>query len=110
MDDKTYRRMFSPGGCQCGKTFRSYGAEAYHRHNFPLLCRPAKKPRQNASATSTDTAASYRHEHTLKFLREMEMAEVAREKARKAERDEIKALERAAKAKIKAAAKAIAKG
>lgn len=31
--------------CQCGKTFRSYGAEARHRHNFPLLCKPAKQPK-----------------------------------------------------------------
>lgn len=32
--------------CQCGKRFRSYGAEAYHRHNFPLLCRRAKPSRR----------------------------------------------------------------
>lgn len=25
--------------CRCGKTFRSYAAEAVHRHNFPALCR-----------------------------------------------------------------------
>lgn len=32
--------------CSCGKTFRSYASEARHRHNFPMLCRPAKKPKQ----------------------------------------------------------------
>ena len=31
--------------CQCGKRFRSYSAEAVHRHNFPALCRkPHPKP------------------------------------------------------------------
>lgn len=29
--------------CRCGKKFRSYAAEARHRHNFPALCwSPAK--------------------------------------------------------------------
>lgn len=28
--------------CQCGKKFRSYYAEAVHRHNFPILCKPKK--------------------------------------------------------------------
>ena len=42
MDDQTYRRLFSPGGCSCGKTFRSMTEEARHRHNFPSLCRQAK--------------------------------------------------------------------
>ncbi|MBP0483970.1 hypothetical protein [Sagittula salina] len=23
----------------CGQTFRTYAAEAKHRHNFPVLCR-----------------------------------------------------------------------
>lgn len=32
--------------CSCGKTFRSYAAEARHRHNFPMLCKPAKKPKE----------------------------------------------------------------
>lgn len=27
----------------CGKSFRSYIAEARHRHNAPLLCRRTKK-------------------------------------------------------------------
>lgn len=40
MDEKTYRRMI--WSCRCGKTFRSYGAEARHRHNFPMLCKAAK--------------------------------------------------------------------
>jgi hypothetical protein len=32
--------------CRCGAVFRSYAAEARHRHNFPLLCRaPKRKPR-----------------------------------------------------------------
>lgn len=30
--------------CQCGKRFRSTMAEARHRHNFPLLCKPKKLP------------------------------------------------------------------
>lgn len=30
-------------GCACGMRFRSYGAEARHRHNFPLLCKQPKK-------------------------------------------------------------------
>ena len=42
MDDRTYQRLFSPGGCSCGKTFRSMTEEAHHRHNFPALCRQAK--------------------------------------------------------------------
>ena len=28
--------------CSCGKTFRSYAAEAVHRHNFPALCKPRR--------------------------------------------------------------------
>ena len=32
--------------CSCGKSFRSYSAEAVHRHNFPLLCKAAKRPRK----------------------------------------------------------------
>ena len=28
--------------CQCGKRFRSYSAEAVHRHNFPALCKVAE--------------------------------------------------------------------
>lgn len=29
--------------CSCGKRFRSYAAEAMHRHNFPVFCRPPKR-------------------------------------------------------------------
>lgn len=32
--------------CSCGKTFRSYAAEAVHRHNFPLLCKRAKPKKE----------------------------------------------------------------
>ena len=35
--------------CSCGKTFRSYAAEAFHRHNFPALCKPAKPKRRKAA-------------------------------------------------------------
>ncbi|WP_156428094.1 hypothetical protein [Novosphingobium sp. FSW06-99] len=27
----------------CGHTARSYAAEAYHRHNFPALCKRNKR-------------------------------------------------------------------
>jgi hypothetical protein len=43
MDDRTYRRMLF--SCQCGHVARSASAEAYHRHNFPLLCRKPKPKR-----------------------------------------------------------------
>jgi hypothetical protein len=36
--------------CSCGKTFRSYAAEAFHRHNFPALCRVKKSPRRAKAA------------------------------------------------------------
>lgn len=29
--------------CICGAKFRSMIAEARHRHNFPIYCRPAKR-------------------------------------------------------------------
>lgn len=29
--------------CICGKRFRSMGAEAVHRHNFPALCKQNRK-------------------------------------------------------------------
>lgn len=34
--------------CQCGKRFWSMSAEAFHRHNFPVLCRrkPEPKPKK----------------------------------------------------------------
>lgn len=28
--------------CRCGKRFSTYAAEAFHRHNFPALCRPKR--------------------------------------------------------------------
>jgi hypothetical protein len=30
--------------CQCGAVFRTAAGEACHRHNFPALCRPKKRP------------------------------------------------------------------
>ena len=30
----------------CGSRFRSYGAEARHRHNFPVLCKRNKQFQQ----------------------------------------------------------------
>jgi hypothetical protein len=29
--------------CRCGMKFRSYASEAFHRHNYPILCRKPKK-------------------------------------------------------------------
>lgn len=29
--------------CICGKRFRSYSAEAVHRHNFPALCKQSRR-------------------------------------------------------------------
>jgi hypothetical protein len=41
------RKHWSEGlECQCGKRFRSMSAEAYHHHNFPVLCRRPKPPRR----------------------------------------------------------------
>lgn len=28
--------------CPCGARFTKYTKEAYHRHNFPALCRPKR--------------------------------------------------------------------
>lgn len=42
--------------CQCGKRFRSLNAEAFHRHNFPILCKPKKirkSKNENQSSSST---------------------------------------------------------
>ncbi len=41
--------------CICGKTFRSYAAEAFHRHNFPVLCRQ-QKPKRGKAAPITPSA------------------------------------------------------
>jgi hypothetical protein len=35
-------------GCRCGARFRSYEAEARHRHNFPALC---KRPKPKKART-----------------------------------------------------------
>ncbi len=35
-------QLFNGWSCRCGKRFRSYSAEAFHRHNFPALCRPKR--------------------------------------------------------------------
>ena len=32
----------------CGKTFRSYAAEARHRHNAPALCKPKRVKAETA--------------------------------------------------------------
>ena len=29
--------------CSCGFKTKSYTRDAFHRHNFPALCRPARK-------------------------------------------------------------------
>lgn len=42
--------------CQCGMRFRSYKAEAFHRHNFPLLCRRRKVKDAKAVKNSTEVA------------------------------------------------------
>lgn len=34
--------VFDGLSCRCGKRFRSYQAEARHRHNFPVLCKAPK--------------------------------------------------------------------
>lgn len=39
-------------GCICGMKFRSYAADAFHRHNFPALCRSAKPKRTKAASNS----------------------------------------------------------
>jgi len=36
---KHWSEVFS---CRCGKRFRSYTAEAIHRHNYPMLCKSKK--------------------------------------------------------------------
>lgn len=54
MDDKMYRRLFSPGSCSCGARFRSVSAEAVHRHNFPALCRRPRARRKAVDFGPTD--------------------------------------------------------
>lgn len=40
--------------CSCGKKFRSYAAEAKHRHNFPVMCNPVKTVYVDMSAHIVD--------------------------------------------------------
>lgn len=43
------RRHWSEAfACSCGKTFRSYAAEAVHRHNFPALCRAPRRSKSSS--------------------------------------------------------------
>lgn len=44
--------------CRCGMRFRSYAAEARHRHNFPLLCRKAKRVQQNNEPETPEQKAA----------------------------------------------------
>ncbi len=53
------RRHWSESySCVCGAKFRSYGAEARHRHNFPILCRKKRVSRRLSSAHTDRTAAA----------------------------------------------------
>ncbi len=42
--------------CTCGRIFRSYAADAVHRHNFPALCRPQKPKRGKPAAAPHPTS------------------------------------------------------
>lgn len=43
--------------CSCGQRFRSYAAEAQHRHNFPAMCRqPRRRSKPAAVRGETVTA------------------------------------------------------
>ena len=46
--------MTAKYSCSCGATFRTYSAEARHRHNFPLLCRKPKPKPQTYGVKCTD--------------------------------------------------------
>lgn len=48
--------------CRCGATFRSYAAEARHRHNFPALCRKPKPPSAQFIAVSLTLCKSGKFE------------------------------------------------
>lgn len=37
----------------CGARFRSYAAEARHRHNAPFLCRPRTRAQREAVAQAS---------------------------------------------------------
>lgn len=38
--------------CSCGFKTKSYCLDAVHRHNFPALCRPARRKVQKRNAPS----------------------------------------------------------
>jgi hypothetical protein len=44
--------------CSCGASFRSCAAEAFHRHNFPALCRVKKGPRRAKAARANSIPKS----------------------------------------------------
>ncbi len=50
--------------CSCGASFRSYAAEAFHRHNFPALCRVKKSPRRAKAARANSIPTSPKKEAT----------------------------------------------
>ena len=41
--------------CSCGMSFRSYAAEAKHRHNYPALCRPKRKTKPTTKTSKRST-------------------------------------------------------
>lgn len=49
MRTKHWSEIYSCG--LCGKRFGSYAAEAMHRHNVPVMCKPKK--RKKVSKTNT---------------------------------------------------------
>lgn len=51
----TKRHWSEQYSCICGKTFRSYAAEARHRHNFPILCKKVKEPKKEKPDGSKDS-------------------------------------------------------
>lgn len=44
--------------CSCGMRFSSYAAEARHRHNFPILCRPKRAAKIEPERAPRTKAAS----------------------------------------------------
>ena len=49
--------------CICGKAFRSYAAEAFHRHTFPALCKQAKPKRGKPTAAPHPTSPKKEAKH-----------------------------------------------
>jgi hypothetical protein len=45
---------------KCGKTFRSMGAEARHRHNLGASCRPSRPLRKTAAELDISTGGEVR--------------------------------------------------